>query len=147
MASSQNTETPHDFFMAMQSYWDITFKYDMAASDDNSKCNHYFNERDNSLSKPWPKDGWCWLNPPFRKLSQFVPKVNAEAACGSRIVTIWPLSGDLNQIVTYQNAEVNIVHGRVWGLVRGVMLCRWGPGVFSGVYGLKWDKTRLERIW
>jgi len=146
--SNQEIATPKDFFNAIENFLGIKFTYDMAASEENKKCSLYYTEADNSLSFEWPKDSWCWLNPPFRKLSKFIPKCSEEMKAGAKIVSIWPLSGDLNQLPAWKEANVYVVHGRVWPEVRGLMICVWDKDrPNNGVHGLRWDKESLVEIW
>lgn len=147
MNSNQNIETPTSFFEAVEHLFNVQFKYDLAASAENTKCENFFTEQNNSLSFAWPLDGWCWLNPPFRKLSKFIPKCVTERKKGVRIISIWPLSGDLNQIPTWTNSDVYIIHGRVWPEVRGLMLCVWNKKSIGKVSGLRWNKKELSKLW
>lgn len=147
--SNQNVSTPREFIKAVEKYYGIKFKYDMAASEENHKAPEYFTEKDDSLSIDWPLDGWCWLNPTFINLTQWINKCLQQMRRGCKIISIWPLSGDLNQIPTYENATVSIIHGRIWPVVRGCMLCKWDLSDTWGltINGLKWDKTELTEIW
>ena len=145
--SNQDIATPMNFIREIEIFFKIKFKYDMAANHDNNRVEYYFTEQDNSLEMDWPLDGWCWLNPPFRKLSQFIPKCKEQKDRGCRIVTIWPLSGDFNQIPTWKESFVSIIHGRIWPEVRGVMLCQWDLDTIKGVRGLRWDKKQLTYCW
>ena len=49
------------------------FKYDMAATAQNTMCENYFTEEDDSLSIDWPGDTSIWCNPPYnsRTLSKW----------------------------------------------------------------------------
>lgn len=147
MNSNQENATPWNFFKAVEAFFGITFAYDMAASPDNAKCKNYCTEKDNSLSFQWPTDRPCWLNPPFRKLSKFIPKCAEEKARGAKIVSIWPLSGDYNQLPAWIESDVYVIHGRIWPEVRGLMLCRWDEHSCGIVRGLTWDKKVLKQIW
>jgi phage N-6-adenine-methyltransferase len=147
--STQNTSTPEEFITAIQDYLRVQFMYDLAASSDNHKALWYFTEKDDSLNMDWPTDDWCWLNPTFCNLTKWVDKCAEQYKKGVRIVSIWPCSSDLNQISTFQNAMVYMIHGRIWKLVRGCMVCVWDESRISGVAGLRWDKkeSNLTRIW
>ena len=136
----QCVATPSAFVSAVEATLGVSFKYDMAANTENFKCERYFTEADNSLVIDWPRDGWCWLNPPFRNLTQWIKKCDKEMTAGSRIVTIWPLSGDQNQVPVWVQCEVNVIHGRVWPEVRGVMVCVWDWARRPLIRGLTWDK-------
>jgi len=140
--SDQTIETPDNFFEAIQEHLDIKCIYDMAASVDNFKCSTYFDETDDSLHSncDWPKDGWCWLNPTFKNLTKWINKCYEEKEKGAKIITIWPLSGDLNQITAWENCQVFIIHGRIWPEVRSCMVCVWEEGITPGIFGLRWDR-------
>ncbi len=148
--SNQNVETPIEFVRAVEKYCDITFKYDMAASLDNKKAPNFWDISADSLSISWPTNGWCWLNPPFRNLTKWVEKCDEESKKGAKIISIWPLSGDKNQIKTWKNAKVYVIHGRVWKEVRGCMLCVWtkrNSQLDPQIKGLSWDSKNLQDTW
>lgn len=139
--SNQNIATPWNFFHAVEAYFGIKFEYDMAARLWSTKCTNHFTMEDNSLSIQWPTDGWCWLNPPFGQLTKFIDKCYTEYQKGCDIISIWPLSSDLNQIPVWKHCDIFPIHGRVWPEVRGCALYRWThcPGRIN-CRGLKWDK-------
>lgn len=141
--SNQNTPTPIELVMAIEKLFHLEFEYDMAASEENHKAPFWFSEEVNSLNIAWPTDGWCFLNPPFANLSEWVNKCAEQCDRGVRIVSIWPLSGDLNQIPAWKKSQVNVIHGRVWALVRGVMICVWDRYTYHlprPVNNLVWNK-------
>jgi len=148
--SNQNIETPDSFIKAVEEYFCIKFKYDMAANSDNAKCSRYYTERQNALSIDWPLDGWCWLNPPFRHLTRFIRKCKEQKDWDVKIISIWPLSSDRNQIPAWRESSVYVIHGRLWPEVRGLMLCQWWlRRPRENVKGLMWDREAgtLKRIW
>ena len=144
--STQKTETPDTFVRAVEKYLAIEFKYDMAGTELNKKAPVVFTEQEDSLSIDWPTDGWCWLNPPFANVGEWAKKCREQSIRGSGIVSIWPLSGDLNMIPAWEHAAVHVIHGRIWPLVRGCMLCMWDD-IDYGVEGLRWDRKELTEIW
>ena len=146
--SNQKIPTPIGLVKEIERHFNIKFKYDMAASEDNHKAPVYYTESDDSLSMNWPTDGWCFLNPPFANLGAWVKKCSEQSSRGSKIVSIWPLSGDINQISTWKESSVNIIHGRVWSEVRGVMVCVWNNMYKNNnqVNNLRWDKKKLTII-
>jgi phage N-6-adenine-methyltransferase len=146
-AHNQDIETPVAFVRAVENFLGIEFKYDMAATSQNKKAPEYISEEGNSLTMLWPTNGWCWLNPPFRNLSKWINKCDEQMRRGCNIVSIWPLSGDRNQITTWQKAGVYIIHGRIWPEVRGCMLCVWNKNIPLYIHGLRWDGKTLEKIW
>jgi len=149
--NTQNTATPWNFFWAVEEFFGIKFKYDMAASSYNYKCESYFTEQDDSLKIDWPRGEWCWLNPQFKYLTLWLRKCDKEFHKGSKIISIWPLSSDLNQIPSWIFADMFIIHGRVWPCVRGCVVCRWTPLPLRKpiTMGLDWDreKGKLTEIW
>lgn len=147
MPGQQNVETPEVFFQAVQEFFGVTFEYDMAADMLNAKTNKFFTEEDNSLDMNWPRDCWLWLNPTFEKLTAWIDKTYEQSRNGSDIITIWPTSSDLNQIITWKHASVYLIYGRVWSKVRSCMVCVWGKKAGSVIAGLRWDKKQLKELW
>lgn len=147
--SNQKIETPQGFYEAVQDLFNIEFSVDLAADEYNTKCDAWVDERHNSLTIPWRWNGQYWLNPPFRRAGEYASKCAYESRLGARLVSVWPLSGDCNQQISWELASTYVVHGRVWPEVRSIMLCRWdiySPQVRGG---LRWDKKNktLERVW
>lgn len=145
--STQNTKTPDELISAIKEFFQIEIEFDLAASIINTKADLFFTEKEDSLKQDWPLNKHGWLNPPFSNLTKWINKCVIESKKGCRFKTIWPLSGDLNQIPVYQNADVYVIHGRVWPLVRACMICNWGPKTGHYVAGLRWDEKTLTRIW
>jgi len=150
---TQTTATPWEFVKAVENEFGIKFAYDMAGSEENKKAPIVFTELHDSLSLPdWPRDGWIWLNPPFNNVGKWADKCLIESKKGAKIISIWPLSGDLNMIDAWRFAGIHIIHGRIWPLVRGCMLIVWGtdPDKFRRIFsGCKWDKKTksLNLLW
>ena len=73
-SNKEDWETPRNFYDRLNAKYH--FNWDLAASDDNAKCEHYFICEDNSLEQDWGKlDGNLFLNPPYgRKLKLWVKK-------------------------------------------------------------------------
>ena len=145
--SNQNVATPWAFVHEVERLFNIKFKYDMAADESNAKASCIFTEEEDSLSRDWPTDGWCWLNPPFVNLTKWIDKVLEQNRRGVKIMSVWPLSGDLNQINVWKQSNVNIVHGRLWPQVRGLMLCEWANIRNPSISGLRWNGKDLTREW
>lgn len=149
--NTQNTETPVKFVREIERVLKIEFTHDMAADRLNSKAPIWYGEEVDSLDKPWPigSDVWCFLNPPFAEITKWCLKCEEQAKRGVKIVSIWPLSSDLNVVPAWKNSSVYVIHGRVWSLVRGLMMCVWGEPFKEPTKGLHWDKKNmtLTRIW
>lgn len=63
-SNKEDWETPHNFYDRLNA--EYHFEWDLVASDDNAKCEHYFTSEDNSLDKDWGKlSGNLFLNPPY----------------------------------------------------------------------------------
>ncbi len=144
---NQNIGTPKGFFKSVESYFGIKFEYDMAADAGNSLCANFYTEENDSLSQDWPTDGWLWLNPPFRYLTKWINKCYQQSLRGCKIVSIWPLSGDKNQVTTWRHSSVYVVHGRIWPENRGIMLCKWDVTCRPKINGLFWDGEILTKAW
>jgi len=141
---NQNAKTPLTLFFSIQELFNIKFKYDLAASVENALCPDFITEEQDSLSIDWPTGVWCWLNPPFWNLTRWIRKCDEQAARGVKIVSIWPLSSDLNTTPAWKNSCVYALHGRVWPLVRSCMVCEWG-GIHNGqVCHLRWTRKTGE---
>jgi len=149
VTNTQNTETPVEFVREAERILNIKFDIDLAADVHNHKAPAWFEEADNSLNGDWPLNKQCWLNPCFAEITKWCLKCEEQAKRGVKIVSIWPLSSDLNVAPAWKNSNVYIIHGRVWSLVRGLMMCVWGQEYKVPTKGLRWDKKlkTLTRIW
>jgi len=153
--STQNTETPPEFVKAVEDYFKIHFSLDLAGSEENKKAPLVLTEKHDSFVCSWSEllDGRLgWLNPTFRNLTKWINKCLDEVDKGARFVTLWPLSGDLNQlpVCSHPDVSVYIIHGRIWPVVRACMLCVWDNTTESDfVSGLVWDKKAgtLTKAW
>lgn len=63
--------------------------FDVCASALNAKFKDYWTKEDNALSKDWPLDRVCWMNPPFSNSMVWFKKAAKEAARGVKIVAIY----------------------------------------------------------
>ena len=140
MKNTQNTETPWEFVRAVENYFGIKFKYDMAASTENAKAPIFFTEQDDSLNMDWPLDGWCWLNPQFRNVGEWAKKCKEQKDRGASVISIWPLTSEKNNRPSWKYSNVFVIHGRIWKNVRGCMLCLWSAGSCGNVNSLEWNK-------
>ena len=75
-SKDQTWETPIDFFNKLDSIF--KFELDVAASDDNHKCDKYYTEETDGLAQDW--EGVCWMNPPYgRHQIKWIEKASEEA--------------------------------------------------------------------
>lgn len=79
--SRQDYGTPADFLAAVKHRLGITeFVVDLAATAENAKARRFITPEVNSLTFDWGtyRTGWCWLNPPFRRIVPWVGKAHAS---------------------------------------------------------------------
>nr|DAZ30550.1 MAG TPA: DNA N-6-adenine-methyltransferase [Caudoviricetes sp.] len=101
------------------------FKWDLAASDDNAKCNNYFTRDDNSLEQNWGGlDGNLFVNPPYgRELKLWVKKAaETHLKNGQYLVMLIPSRTDTSYWHDYifNHAEIEFLRGRLKFEVDGV---------------------------
>ena len=70
----------------------LTDALDVCASAENHKFPNYWTKEDDCLSRDWPLDQWCWMNPPFSQANAFFKKAANEAERGVRIMAIYKAS-------------------------------------------------------
>ena len=99
---------------------EFRFKWDLAASRENTKCPDFISIDEDALLQDWTKlDGPCWANPPFSRLDEFVEKaartVDVEGA--PTIVLIMPITrneqGWFHKWVVGRAAELRVFKTRV----------------------------------
>lgn len=81
---------------------------DVCASAENHKFAQYWTKEDDCLNRDWPREQWCWMNPPFSQALSFFKKAAHEAAKGSKIVAIYKASNletEVWQDVIFTNAS------------------------------------------
>ena len=61
MSNKDDWETPQDLFDKLNA--EFNFDIDVCASKENAKCERYYSEEDDALSKEWK--GYCFMNPPY----------------------------------------------------------------------------------
>lgn len=118
MSSEKNYwETPQDFFEDLNKDYD--FSFDLAASKDNSKCENFFCEEDDSLTKPWHElKGNLFLNPPYgRELKKWVKKAYEESLkkTDGCIVLLIPARTDTSywHDFIFGKAQIKFLRGRL----------------------------------
>ena len=88
-SAKQDWETPQPLFDAIAERFKFTL--DLAASEDNTKCQNFFSEEDNALAMEWI--GICWLNPPYggsgkNSLKEWIKKAHSEAIKHQSVVVM-----------------------------------------------------------
>lgn len=114
-------ETPKDFFEELDK--EFNFDLDVCASQENTKCLNYFDEKEDGLKQEW--FGVCWCNPPYKtKLQdQFLKKAKEESFNGVTTVLLLPARTDTKRFFEYcwdeqlqkskENTEVRFIKGRL----------------------------------
>jgi len=113
--SSQSNEwaTPQEFFDQLDK--EFLFDVDVCATKENAKCNKYYTQLDDGLSKSWDgKRVWC--NPPYgREISKWVKK--ASESRGGIVVMLIPARTDTKYFHEYiyikPNVEIRFIRGRL----------------------------------
>jgi len=104
--------TPKDFFEQVNRVFD--FDIDVCATQENAKCEKFFTESDDGLSKEWK--GTCWMNPPYgRDIKHWVKKAYISARIHkSTVVCLLPARVDTKWWHDYCcKAEVYFIKGRL----------------------------------
>lgn len=118
MSSEKNYwETPQDFFEDLNKDYD--FSFDLAASKDNAKCDNFFCEEDDSLTKDWHElKGNLFLNPPYgRELKKWIKKAYEESLkkTDGCIVLLIPARTDTSywHDFIFGKAQIKFLRGRL----------------------------------
>jgi phage N-6-adenine-methyltransferase len=128
MFSSKSDEwaTPQDTFDAM--HREFQFDVDLAASQENTKCEEFYSIEKSALAAHWAEDfpdgiGWC--NPPYSRGLQgkFIEKAAAERLNGFTTVMLLPARTDTRAFHTHiydettwsarKGVEIRFLRGRL----------------------------------
>lgn len=118
MFSSQNMDwaTPQAFFDKLD--LEFGFTLDPCANSSNHKCDRYYTEADNGLSKSW-RGETVFCNPPYgRLLKDWVKKCSEEAKQpDTTVVLLVPARTDTayfhDYIYQQPNVEIRFLRGRL----------------------------------
>jgi len=84
--------TPIDFYNEMNN--EFNFTLDVAAAPATAKCEKYYTEDDDGLSKDWSGEV-CWMNPPYgREIKYWIEKAYNESRKGAVVVALIPFRPD-----------------------------------------------------
>lgn len=122
-SNKEDWETPQYFYDKLNAKYH--FQWDLAASDGNAKCDHYFNCEDNSLEQDWEGlSGNMFLNPPYgRELKLWVKKASETKLKRDQfLVMLIPSRTDTSYWHDYifNHAEIEFLRGRLKFEVDGV---------------------------
>lgn len=104
--------TPQSFFDLVDD--EFGFTLDAAAEAHNAKCEAYYDEMIDGLSRPWT--GVVWCNPPYgRAIAKWVEKGYREAQAGATVVMLIPARTDTAYWHDYamRAAEIRMIRGRL----------------------------------
>lgn len=105
----QDWETPDELFAPLNE--EFQFTLDVCAFEHNKKCEAFYSEQDDALSKKW--DGVCWMNPPFGSLGKWVKKAFEESENGSVVVCLLPARTNTSWWHDYcMRGQVRFIRGR-----------------------------------
>ena len=113
--SSETNEwaTPVDFFNRLHE--EFNFTLDPCASRENHKCDRYFTEADDGLSKQWSPHT-VFMNPPYgRAIKDWVKKAYDESKLGATVVCLIPSRTDTQYWHKYcmKANEIRFIKGRL----------------------------------
>lgn len=85
---------PHLFDQLAQRYG--PFDLDVCASERSAKCERYYTEDHDGLTRDWFVDGpRCWMNPPYgRVIGRWMEKALTESRRGCLVVCLVPARTD-----------------------------------------------------
>lgn len=103
--------TPQGFFDYYNSIYNFTL--DVCASPENAKCENYFTEVDNGLSRDWV--GNCWMNPPYgREIIDWMQKAHESSLSGATVVCLVPARTDTKWWHEYaMRGQIEFIRGRL----------------------------------
>ena len=112
-------ETPREFFEILNN--EFNFVFDLACNEENIKTKYgYKHPYYDALSCDWPKNGWLWLNPPYKPLRPWIEKVQEQVEKGAKVVMLIPPvtlgCKYFNKIIP---KEMRFVSGRIKFLING----------------------------
>lgn len=111
--NSDEWSTPQDFFNQLD--LEFHFNLDPCATKENHKCERYFSQEENGLSKNW---GGCtvFVNPPYSQLKHWVKKSWEEThKPNTTVVMLIPARTDTKYFhdYIYHRSEIRFIKGRL----------------------------------
>ena len=114
----QDYGTPRELFEAVERLFikasGRRFELDACAHADNTKCDRYFNAKENGLIQDFGALN-TWMNPPFKYAAEWVKKAYEESTRGARVAVCIPARMDANWFINYawKAAELRFLTRRV----------------------------------
>ena len=112
MSATVEWATPQPFFDRLNE--EFKFELDVCATAENSKCQFFFTEEMDGLTKNW--DGMrVWMNPPYgRTIGAWVQKAHEASKRGATVVCLLPSRTDTKWWHDHcMQAEIRFVKGRL----------------------------------
>lgn len=138
--SKQNYGTPWEFIRAAEARFG-KLVCDLAADENNRKCEEFFDEEDNSLEQNWAEqypDGNLWLNPPFGGIGKWAEKCYQESLkrqgmifflVPASISTNWFAEHVHNKSMVLALSPRLTFEGEKSSFPKDLMLCCYGYGM------------------
>ncbi|HHT98456.1 MAG TPA: adenine methyltransferase [Acholeplasma sp.] len=112
-SKSDEWETPQDLFNSLND--EFHFTLDPCSTHENHKCDKYYTQEDDGLSKDWAGET-VFCNPPYgRSIGKWVEKCYKESLKGSTVVMLIPSRTDTKWFhkYIYNKAEIRFLKGRL----------------------------------
>lgn len=112
-SKSDEWETPQDLFNSLND--EFHFTLDPCSTHENHKCDKYYTQKDDGLSKDWTGET-VFCNPPYgRSIGKWVEKCYKESLKGSTVVMLIPSRTDTTWFhkYIYNKAEIRFLKGRL----------------------------------
>ena len=113
--------TPQDFFDELDA--EFGFQVDVCATEENAKCDAFFDEKLDALSISWvdepvlgQKQAVFWMNPPYgREIGKWMKKAYEESQRGCTVVCLVPARTDTAWWHDYamKADEIRYIRGRL----------------------------------
>ena len=114
------------------------FQLDVAADQENTKCENYYTKEDNALFNKWQGVNWC--NPPYSNIEMFVDKAIFEAQDGNMTVMLLPVrTSNKYWKKILANASIVFIGGRI--KFEGHNITKGGCSAESSAYCIFYYET------
>ena len=114
-------ETPQVLFNQLNK--EFLFDVDVCATEDNAKCEVYYDKAFNALANNWAQHDssitMCWMNPPYGRgvTGLWVKKAHEQSKLGCKVVCLLPARTDTkwfhNYIYKKEGVEIRFIKGRL----------------------------------
>ena len=113
-SKSDEWETPQDLFDKLNETYH--FDLDVCATEQNAKCDRFFDAAQDGLKKSWG-GATIWCNPPYSNITEWVRKAAEEQQNGTTTVMLVPSRTDTKWFHAYvyekPGVSIQFVKGRL----------------------------------